>query len=65
MKWISVRDKLPYNIVIDEWSNDVIALADNGKVFRLACMNGTWQRSSDFVNSGAKEITHWVEWPKH
>ena len=35
-EWISVKDRLPESSG-GQWSADVIALCDNGEVFRLAC----------------------------
>lgn len=57
--WISVDDHHPENQE-GKWSNDVIALSDNGDVFRLACMGGYWQRTQAFIDSGATKITHWM-----
>ena len=62
MKWINVDTDTPKNKE-GERSKEVIALADNGQVFKLAFMSGYWQRSSLFVNSGAKKINYWMPFP--
>jgi len=58
-EWISVEDQLPWSEQ-DMWSEPVIALADNGEVFRLSCMGTYWQRRDSFIASGAEKITHWM-----
>ncbi len=57
--WVDVEECLPENEP-GMWSGPVIALADNGEIFRLACMGGCWQRTKAFVDSGATEVTHWM-----
>jgi hypothetical protein len=57
--WIDVKERLPDSTSV-QWSYDVIALADNGYVFKLACMGTYWQRTHDFVDVGATEVTHWM-----
>ncbi|MTI72574.1 MAG: DUF551 domain-containing protein [Stenotrophomonas sp.] len=58
-EWISVKDRLPESSG-GQWSADVIALCDNGEVFRLACQGDYWQRSAAFIESGADRVTHWM-----
>lgn len=57
--WISVKDRLPESSK-GKWSRDVIALCDNGNVYRLAVMGDYWQRSQEFIASGAESVTHWM-----
>ena len=61
-EWISVEDRLPESSD-GRWSKDVIALCDNGEVFRLACMGDYWQGSTAFIESGADRVTHWMPLP--
>lgn len=61
--WVSCRDNLPDNQP-GLWSEPVAAISDLGFVFRLSCMGGYWQRSKEFINSGSREITHWIALPK-
>ena len=62
-EWVSVGNKLPESQK-DQWSDPVIALADNGEIFKLSCMGSYWQRSGAFVDSGAQEITDWMPIPE-
>lgn len=62
-EWISVDERLPESMP-DRWSEDVIALCDNGCIFRLAIYGEYWQRSTAFVESGADRVTHWMPIPK-
>lgn len=61
-EWISAENRLPESTG-EQWSQDVIALCDNGEVFRLACMGDYWQRSAAFIESGATRVTHWMPLP--
>lgn len=60
--WINCRDSLPHNET-GLWSTPVAAISDLGDVFQLSCMNGYWQRTKDFVESGASEIVYWMYLP--
>lgn len=63
-EWISCKDKLPTNEP-DKWSEYVIALSDTGDVFRLSCINGHWQRTMAFIESGSTKVTDWISMPEH
>lgn len=63
-KWIDVKKELPTN-EDGKWSKSVAALCDNGKVYRLSCMGGYWQRSKEFVDSGANEVHFWINLPEN
>lgn len=62
-RWIDVGDRLPESKP-DMWSEPVIALADNMKIFELSCMGSYWQRSKAFVDSGAQKVICWIPFPK-
>lgn len=58
LTWIS--SKTPPVNEDGKWSETVIALADNYQVFSLACMDGHWQRTSAFIDSGATKVIGWI-----
>lgn len=62
-EWIDVKERLPENKP-GKWSNYVIALCDNGEIFKLCCMGHYWQRSRSFVESEAECVTHWMPIPE-
>lgn len=63
MGWMKTELFTPSNTK-GNWSRPVIALADNFEIFKLSYMDGIWQRSQPFVDSGAKSIIGWMEIPE-
>ena len=61
-KFIETSDQPPPNDK-GRWSEPVIAITDTGDIFKLCCMNGYWQRSEDFIESGATKVIAWAEIP--
>ncbi|ENT2009297.1 TPA: hypothetical protein ACIVL7_002234 [Salmonella enterica subsp. enterica serovar Chester] len=51
--WINVEEQLPESKE-GQWSKEVIALTDTGDVFKLSCMGSYWQRTKEFIDSGAR-----------
>lgn len=62
-KWISVLVATPEHEK-DTWSEEVIALADNMMVFVAMYQHGIWTRPRAFVDSGAKKVVAWIEFPE-
>ena len=62
-QWIPVGERLPDN-KSGVWSDTVIAVSDIGDVFALSFMDGYWQRTSAFINSGSTEIIGWMPIPE-
>jgi len=62
-QWISVDESLPENKP-GLWSSDVIAMSDEFEVFRLSCMDGYWQRTRAFIESGSTRILYWMPMPE-
>ena len=62
-QWIPVGERLPDN-KLSMWSDTVIAVSDIGDVFALSFMDGYWQRTSAFINSGSTEIIGWMPIPE-
>lgn len=65
-EWISVNAELP-KTKQNVWSDPVIALTDKDDVYKLSYFDGVdggcWQRTKDFVSSGANSVTHWMPLP--
>ena len=61
-RWISVNDRLPESKP-GQWSKDVVAIAYDGMVYKIACMGDYWQRPKAFVDNESGYITHWIELP--
>ena len=62
ISWIKCSDRVPDN-KNGLWSDEVAAVSDIGCVFKLSCMNGYWQRTREFIDSGSSSITHWQPLP--
>ena len=60
--WIKCSDRLPENKP-GTWSEEVAAVSDIGGLFKISCMGGYWQRTHEFIESGATSITHWQPLP--
>lgn len=60
--WIDCPVKNPENQT-GLWSEEVAEVSNLGDVFKLSCMDGYWQRTTEFIDSGATSITHWMPLP--
>ncbi|AGN89451.1 hypothetical protein Eta_005 [Serratia phage Eta] len=55
--WVACSDRLPESKP-GVWSKEIVAVTNLGDVFKLSCIGGYWQRTSEFIDSGATSITH-------
>lgn len=62
--WVACAERLPESKPGMMWSKEVAAVTNLGDVFKLSCMGDYWQRTSEFVDSGATSITHWISLPE-
>lgn len=61
--WVACSERMPESKPGKMWSKEVAAVTNLGDVFKLSCMGDYWQRTSEFVDSGATSITHWIPLP--
>lgn len=61
--WIKCSERMPENFP-GRWSKEVSAVSNLGDLFKISSMDGYWQRSRAFVESGATSITHWMPLPE-
>lgn len=62
--WVACSDRPPESKAGMMWSKEVAAVSNLGDVFKLSCMGDYWQRTSEFIDSGATSITHWIYLPE-
>lgn len=61
--WIKCSESVPENSP-GKWSAPVAAVSNLGDVFQLSCIDGYWQRTKAFVESGATEVVKWLPLPE-
>jgi hypothetical protein len=59
-RWIPVSERMPESEK-HTWSNPVLALCENGRVYTICCMGDYWERRSEMVKESAGHVLAWKE----